>query len=799
MKKSPQNLLSFLFLAAATAWLFYSMMPRWISSDDAPLSEFSTRRAMAHVVELAKNPHYVGSQGHEQAAQYLIGELKKMGLEVSTQEGTSFSGWGNLAHSTNILARIKGSEGGKALVLLSHYDSAPHSKSHGAGDDGAGVAAVLETLRAFLHNATPHKNDIILLFTDAEELGLNGAALFVTQHPWAKDAGLVLNCEARGTSGPSYMLMEVNGGNAAMVEGFSQAHVRFPLANSLMYSIYKMLPNDTDLTVFRENGKIQGFNFAFIDSHFNYHTAQDDAAHLDLGSLQHQGAYLGPMLQYFSNANLSALGSDQDNVYFSTPVGFFSYAFSFNYSILGVAALLLVLTVFIGMGKRTLPPSAIGKGFINQLLAIVLCGLAGFFGWKIFLSLYPQYNDILQGFTYNGHAYIAGFTALAMSICFLVYSRPQTDAGVMGQTIAPMTLWLLANLAIMVYVPGGAFLVWPLLATFLMFAWFVATQKSNRVVNALLSVFAIFLIVPFIWMFPIGLGLKIIFGSMVLTSMTFGLLLPVFGSMRSKPVWAAASFIVAIGCFVCAHLNSGYAPGKAKPNSLVYLVDADREKAWWATYDTNLDDWTKTYLGDHPQNGDAVNGEKLFSKYNSAFTFCNAAPVKDLPMPTIDFLRDTVSGNFRYLRIRITPNRKVNRYDIFADEKTEFYNLRANGAKSLDQKGAIFPRKGRKILGDYVVNNEPLLLEFAVKKNALLDLTLMESSFDLPDNPAFKIKKRSPDMMPTPFVLNDAVIIREKIKPTPKLQPAQIARPVVTPPIPQPVALDTLQTPDDQH
>jgi hypothetical protein len=36
-----------------------------------------------------------------------------------------------------------------------------------------------------------------------------------------------------------------------------------------------MLPNDTDLT-FREKKAIQGYNFAFIDGHYNYHTAQDD-------------------------------------------------------------------------------------------------------------------------------------------------------------------------------------------------------------------------------------------------------------------------------------------------------------------------------------------------------------------------------------------------------------------------------------------------------------------------------------------------------------------------------------------
>ena len=96
-------------------------------------------------------------------------------------------------------------------MLLSHYDSAPHSFSKGASDDASGIATILESIRAFLHNKTPHKNDIIILFTDAEEIGLNGAALFVTQHKLAKDVGLVLNFEARGSSGPGYMLMETNG------------------------------------------------------------------------------------------------------------------------------------------------------------------------------------------------------------------------------------------------------------------------------------------------------------------------------------------------------------------------------------------------------------------------------------------------------------------------------------------------------------------------------------------------------------------------------------------------------------
>ncbi|RZJ28771.1 MAG: M20/M25/M40 family metallo-hydrolase [Flavobacterium sp.] len=773
------------------------MMPRWITTDDEPLAEFSTKRAMVHVTEIAKTPHYVGSAAHAEVADYLVSELKKLGLDTKIEEGTTLTDWGNLVKSKNILARIKGSQNSKALLLLSHYDSAPHSYSHGASDDASGVAAVLESLRAFLHSATPHKNDIIVLFSDGEELGLNGAAQFVTQSGWAKDVGLALNCEARGTSGPSYMLMEVNKGNAKMVDGFSEANPHYPVANSLMYSIYKMLPNDTDLTVFREQGKIPGFNFAFIDSHFNYHTAQDDADHLDLRSLQHQGSYLMPLMKYFGNTDLTNLDTDSDSVYFSTPFNFMSYSFSWIFPMLIIATLLFVLLVFIGLGKRALVPSEIGRGFLNLLGAMAVSGLLGFFGWKIILSVYPEYNDILQGFTYNGHSYIFAFVFLALSVCFLFYFRKHNENVTASHTVAPLTLWLIINIIIAIYLPGAAFFIIPVICSLLMFGWYVVTQKSNPVFNLLFSVPALILFVPFIWMFPIGLGLKILFGSTLLTVLVFSLLLPVFGSFQNKAVWSGITFLASVGLFIYAHLNSGYSAGQAKPNSLVYLYDADKDKAWWATYDVNLDEWTKLYLGEHPGSGDALNADRLFSKYNSPFTYSSTAPAKDLAEPTIDFLRDSVGGTQRYLKIKITPNRKVNRYDIFANERLAFYNLKANGAKAIGQKGSAFIRNGRKLFSYYIVGNEPLEMEFSIDKTAIFDMSYMEASFDLMQNPAFDMKKRTSAMMPTPFVLTDAVIIRQKIRPslvksTPIVLPATPM--VVTPPA---AITDTIQAADD--
>ena len=124
-------------------------------------------------------------------------------------------------------------------------------------------------------------------------------------------------------------------------------------------------------------------------------------------------------------------------------------------------------------------------------------------------------------------------------------------------------------------------------------------------------------------------------------------------------------------------------------------------------------------------------------------------------------------GNQRFFKIKISPNRNVNRYDIFANEKMAIHNFKANGVTTLGQKNSLYQRKGKKILSYYVVGNAPLEMQFSVNVSTVLDMELMESSFDLMTNPLFQITKRKNWMMPTPFVLNDAVVIRQKIKPSP--------------------------------
>lgn len=766
MKKNGYTFLSILTLSIVVFWIFFAQMPASDSHLNKPLSEFSSKRALKTVAILAQKPHYIGTKNHDQVVAYIQSELQKMGLSSQIEEGFSLTDWGNLVKSRNIVAKISGKDNSKALLLLSHYDSAPHSKSHGASDDGVGVATILEGLRVFLHNKSGHKNDIIVLFSDAEELGLNGAAMFVSKNKWAKEIGLVINFEARGSAGPSYMLMEVNQGNAALIKQFDQANVPFPVANSLLYSIYKMLPNDTDLTVFREQGHIQGLNFAFIDNHFNYHTQQDDLQHLSTKTVAHQGSYMMPLLQYFSNSDLQNLNSDQDYVYFDMPFAFVIYPFSWIFVMLIITTILFLGLLFVGFGKRLLQMQIIARGFSLFFGALTLSGTAAFFGWKFLKEMYPQYDDILQGFTYNGHYYIIAFVLLSIGFCFLFFNKQISENQQVNYAVAPMFLWLIINFGIAFYLPGAAFFIIPLMASLIGFAYFIVSQSVNKWLNLVVCLPTLFVFVPLVITLPVGLGLKMLVASALLVCLIFGLLLPVVMAFKLKKVWSFLCIVASICFFVQAHINSGYEYGKAKPNSLNYVLDADKNEAFWASYDINLDPWTTTYLGKNPSKTIAKSLFSLNSKYNSGYTFAHKTPVLNFPKPTIEFLTDSIFGKKRFLKIKISPNRNVNRYDILANENMKITGFRANGVMAIVAKNSKFKPSSNTLMRYYVIDNQPLEMQFEINADAIFDMDLIESSFDLLENPLLKIKKRESWMMPAPFVLNDAIIIKQKIKKT---------------------------------
>ncbi|WP_438710466.1 M28 family peptidase [Aquimarina muelleri] len=770
MRKFP-SLLTFLLLIVILAYTFYSSKPQRITDLETSKQEFSTLRALEHVKNISKSCHYLGSESHEDVKSYIVEELIKIGLQPLVQKGVSISNNGIISNPQNIIAKIKGSNTTKSLLLMSHYDSSPHS-SYGASDAGSGVATILEGIRAYVATNKVPKNDIIICITDGEELGLNGADYFIKKHPWAKNIGLALNFEARGSGGDSYMLIETNGKNEKMIDEFSKAGVQYPVTNSLAYSIYKMLPNDTDLTVLREQGNIDGFNFAFIDDHFDYHTANDTWQNLDLNTLQHQGSYLMPLLSYFSETDLTNLKSDQDYIYFNTPIfNLIKYPFSWIFSLLILSVILFIGLIFYGKFSYRIDFKEVIKGFGLFLLCIILAGILTFCAWQLLTIIYPQYSEIQHGFTYNGYHYIIVFILLSIAICFKVYAKFNKIKNQANLLIAPLFIWITICSLAALYLKGASYFI--IIVFFGLISLFVLIQQKrpNPFLMVLLGTPSVFILSPFIVSFPVALGLKILFVSSILTVLLFGALLPVFGFYKRKKLIGNLALLLSFVFLIVAHTKSDFTEERQKPNSLVYILDTDQNKAVWATYDQTLDSWSENYINPEENIAEAYNANTLYSKYRKSFTYTNQASVKNIPQPKLEVGKDTIIGNQRYIDLCIAPQRDINRIDVYTKTLFNFDSLKANGETTKDFKhsntkiyNAFSKRWSQNLLTYYVTKNQPLELQMQFHKDSLPQFIVYESSYDLLKNEHFSIPERDKNMMPKPFVLNDAIIIKKSFE-----------------------------------
>ncbi len=760
MLRKLTNTINLTIILAIVFLSFLSLQPINTQSDTITQTGFQIKNAISHIENLSQKPHYSGSQEQENVRDYIVNELKKLGLQVEIQR-TSITNKNTYIRVNNIVAKIKGSQSNsKSLVLMSHYDSVPYA-SLGAGDAGSGVAVILEGVRVYLEQNIVPKNDIIILITDAEELGLLGAKAFVNKHPWADEVGTVLNFEARGSSGSSYMLMETNAGNHNLLKSYEAANIKYPNSNSLSYSIYKMLPNDMDLTVFRRDKNIIGFNFAFIGDHFNYHTVLDNIENLSLDSLAHQASYLMPMLNHLSQIDLTQLNSKQDDVYFQLPFSK-TINYSFDYALtLSIANLIFfILVVAYGLKKQSLQLKSIFLLSMPLFKSITSTVLVCFILLKFLYWLHPHYNEILHGFTYNGYWYIALFSLITIAITYFFYKDINPKTNFSNSLVIPVLIWIMIDTLMALFLTGAHYFILISFSGTLILLVKIINPNKNNLLILVLTIPALLIFSPIFMQLPVGLGLAIIPFSSILLVLFSSVFIGNILHQGSLPINKWVLLVPLLVIYLLAETRSSYDKERPLPDSLFYLQDKDSDSAFMFTQDSKTDNWNKEFFVD-----ETLNNEQLieFKKDNWRRAKI-VSPVKNryIAEASIETLSDFIKSDKHTYQFSITPQRNSHLLILRTNTQINISKLTINNeiVKTDDKKAT---KTGWQVAKIFITSENKFVIEITIENNQTLDLTLIEMSPDLLQSEFFNIPSRSDEFIPKPFIYTDSIITKQRI------------------------------------
>lgn len=251
----------------------------------ADAGRFNTQNARAHVERLSGSlgSRWTRSDANEKARAYLIETLQLYGFDVRVQEADAeWREAGTTTRVANIIAIRPGAQR-DAVALVAHYDSVAWGP--GAGDDAIGTAVALEAGRLLAARPSP-RYSLMVLLTDGEEHGLQGARMLVEDPEVKARLKTFLNLEAIGTASP-FVLFETGPGTSPALREW--ARTSRPRGGSYMQAIYDALPNDTDFSVLKRLPGVSGLNFAATGDGYAYHTDRDRPDRVTSDVLAHAG------------------------------------------------------------------------------------------------------------------------------------------------------------------------------------------------------------------------------------------------------------------------------------------------------------------------------------------------------------------------------------------------------------------------------------------------------------------------------------------------------------------------------
>ncbi|HEX4417757.1 MAG TPA: M20/M25/M40 family metallo-hydrolase [Kofleriaceae bacterium] len=775
-------------LAALVVGLALAQLPATRPPPSTPdAAAFDARRAIAQLRVIAADSHFVGTAAHDQVRAYIHDQAAQLPRVHAALQTTvaSFRAWDPIAVAgvTNVVARLPGTSGDRAVLVVAHYDSVPTGP--GAADDGAAVAAMLEVLRLAARDPAP-RNDLVFLFTDAEEVGSVGAAGYLAALSPAERAriAVVLNFDARGDRGPAVMF-ETSPDNGWLIDQYAAAAPR-PVASSLISAAYGLLDNGTDFSVFRAAG-LPGLNFAFIGGVDAYHTGRETVDDLDLAGVQHQGEQMLGLVRRLGGAELDHVAAPPV-VYFDL-IGrcVIRYGAWLAWLLAAVCGLGAALVVAWGVRTGRLRPwrCAAAAGIATASVVVAALGAHGL--WAVVTGLEPRYTQV-PGAASPG--YFAGVLLLAGAAAL-------QGARVCGRSIAPVEAavgalvpWTGLAVASAFTLPGTTyFFQWPQLCGLALLTVLLHADRarpdrarpgesdSSRLTvllhadraraprwllpaASLLVLPSTLLIVPFARLLFDAFGMAGIGLVAALWALWLSLLAPFLGrALGPAAPWVVRLAAIA-GVVVLGLAFAGRDFDRAHPtfDSLAYLLDADQQRASWVSADPRLDAWTGSTLGAaaHPQALEPDFPDVRWTGYVAA------APVLDLPAPDVVVRGDTRQGSERRLVLRLVPRAQGSMLEL---QISPARLLGLDVAGLHQDSAALRGHRGRVLLQLWTPDPAGTELELRVPDGVPLTLHLSEVQYGSRATQRVFPTPRPSDVLPYPFGwFSDAIRVSRTVR-----------------------------------
>ena len=731
-------------------------VPHSVTTSGASPTQFSLQRAWPLLESLARQPHPVGGHEQFQMRAFIIEQLRLLAIAVSEQSADAalnMAGSNQSAHVHNILAMIPGREPtAKAVLLVAHYDTVPNGR--GAGDNGAAVAALLETARALKQGPLLRRN-VYLLFDDAEELGLLGARAFIASHPAAQQVGIVINFEARGVAGP-VMMYQSSANSGPLVAGYGRSSP-YPHTNSLISQLSHALPNDSDASLFIQAG-YPVLAFAFVEGLEHYHRYSDSAENLDARSLAHCGIQALAMARYF--AELGELPQPKyDSVYFDVMGRFVVHYPGLIANLLGtLCALGWLLLVRRELAAKRCTMRGIARG---AKLQVIVLGLA---------LVVPTMLHLLRSLMIDEgwlvrHAATYGLSDLLVvaALNLLFYTGANRQSSPRGLLLGGLSLSVLLALVLGWLVPQAS-APWQWISACTLLVWrfepLAVSQRPSLSIawHHLPLAFAVALLGPVVNTALGAAGPALMAIPLLLAMSVTGLFLPTMLPRASKHLAQGAFATAAVGFALMLVVTLLPREVRSQPaeTSLIYAVDAETRTAVYASTDIQSNAWTEQWIPP----GSARQPLLEFTPALGIWRQAQAQP--HLPaVPQVSVVDLQSDGQHRLVELRLASSSETRCVKLWQPQGEPVRVISVN-QQPVMQFVRFSPRideLGMQVLGGvreqrvWALNycglvEEPLVLRLQLSKGQSARLRLVTESMSLPEPGLHPKKSRPPNIVP---------------------------------------------------